>query len=192
MVDWCAAKTITADVSLLEHGGLFAPDKTYLLYGITGDMGISVCLWMVEYGARYVVLMSRNPNISSRMLDHMAGKFGADVRPLAVDITNLASLRAAVTGIRADMPPIGEVMNGAIILRDRLFQNMPWDDFAAVLAAKVAGSRTLKRRYLIHYTISFFFQCIYSSLRILPQRDGTHDSMMFLRGNCIFFLAKLW
>lgn len=143
VVDWSAAETVTADVSPLEHGGLFAPDKTYLLCGMTGDMGISVCLWMVEHGARHVVLMSRNPNISSRILGHLAGKFGADVRPMAVDITNLASLRAAVAAIRADRPPIGGVMNGAMILRDRLFQNMPWDDFAAVLAPKVAGSRNL-------------------------------------------------
>ncbi|KAK5657220.1 hypothetical protein OQA88_3278 [Cercophora sp. LCS_1] len=143
VVDWRAAETVTADVSPLEHGGLFAPDKTYLLCGMTGDMGISVCLWMIEHGARHVVLMSRNPNISSRILDHMAGKFGADVRPMAVDITNLASLRAAVAAIRLDRPPIAGVMNGAMILRDRLFQNMAWDDFAAVLAPKVAGSRNL-------------------------------------------------
>lgn len=143
VVDWSAAETVTANVSPLEHSGLFAPDKTYLLCGMTGDMGISVCLWMVEHGASHVVLMSRNPNISSHILGHIARKFGADVRPLAVDIVKLASLRAAITAIRADMPPIGGVMNGAMILRDRLFQNMPWDDFAAVLAPKVDGSRNL-------------------------------------------------
>ena len=144
VVDWGAAETVTVDVSPLEYRGLFAPDKTYLLCGMTGDMGISVCLWMAEHGARHVVLMSRNPNISSRILGHMARKFGAVVRPMAVDITNLASLRAAVTAIRDDnMPPIGGVMNGAMILRDRLFQNMPWDDFTAVLGPKVAGSRNL-------------------------------------------------
>jgi acyl transferase domain-containing protein/SAM-dependent methyltransferase/NADP-dependent 3-hydroxy acid dehydrogenase YdfG len=143
VVDWTASETVTADVPQLEHKGLFAPDKTYLLCGMTGDMGISVCLWMVEHGARHVVLMSRNPKISSRILDHMAGKFGADVRPMAVDITNLASLRAAVTALKADNRPIGGVMNGAMILRDRLFQNMPWEDFATVLGPKVDGSRNL-------------------------------------------------
>ncbi|KAH7014517.1 uncharacterized protein B0I36DRAFT_299443 [Microdochium trichocladiopsis] len=146
VVDWCAAETVTAAVSPLEHAGLFSADKTYLLCGMTGDMGISVCLWMVEHGARHVVLMSRNPSISPRILGHMASRFGAEVRPMAVDITNLAGLRAAVASIKADdnnMPPIGGVMNGAMILRDRLFQNMPWDDFAAVLGPKVAGSRNL-------------------------------------------------
>lgn len=143
VVDWTASETVTAEVPPLEHKGLFASDKTYLLCGMTGDMGISVCLWMVENGARHVVLMSRNPKVSSRILDHMAGKFGADVRPMAVDITNLASLRAAVATLKADKPPIGGVMNGAMILRDKLFQNMPWEDFAAVLGPKVDGSRNL-------------------------------------------------
>ncbi|EAQ87449.1 hypothetical protein CHGG_04068 [Chaetomium globosum CBS 148.51] len=146
VVDWRAAETVTADVSPLKHSGLFAPDKTYLLCGMTGDMGISVCLWMAEHGARHVVLMSRNPKISPRILDHLAGKFGAIVRPMAVDITNLSSLRAAVTALKTDMPPIGGVMNGAMILRDRLFQNMPWDDFSTVLGPKVAGSRNLDAR----------------------------------------------
>ncbi|KUJ09893.1 ketoacyl-synt-domain-containing protein [Mollisia scopiformis] len=118
------------------------PDKTYLLCGMTGDLGISVCLWMIENGARNMVLTSRNPNVSPDVLDYMSSK-GALVRPMAVDITNMDSLRAAYADIKSNMPRIGGVMNAAMVLRDRFFHHMSWDDFAAVFAPKVAGSKNL-------------------------------------------------
>lgn len=44
VVDWSTAETVSALVRPLEHRGLFSPDKTYLLCGMTGDLGISVSL----------------------------------------------------------------------------------------------------------------------------------------------------
>jgi NAD(P)-dependent dehydrogenase (short-subunit alcohol dehydrogenase family) len=142
VVDWNVTDTVTAMVQPLEHKGLFSPDKTYLLCGMTGDLGISVCLWMVENGARNVVLTSRNPSVSPDVLEYLSRK-GANVRPMAVDISNLESLRNAYADIKANMPPIGGVMNAAMVLRDRLFHHMLWEDFAAVLAPKMIGSKNL-------------------------------------------------
>ncbi|KAI1736364.1 hypothetical protein F4680DRAFT_265421 [Xylaria scruposa] len=142
VIDWSCADTFNALVRPLEHLGLFSPDKTYLLCGMTGDLGISVSLWMVEHGARNVVLTSRNPNVSPSVLDYLSRK-GATVRPMAIDITNIDSLRTAYADIKSSMPPIGGVMNAAMVLRDRLFHRMPWEDFAAVLAPKMVGSRNL-------------------------------------------------
>ncbi|KAJ4351221.1 Polyketide synthase 19 [Didymosphaeria variabile] len=142
VVDWSTADTVSALVRPLEHRGLFAANKTYLLCGMTGDLGISVCLWMVDNGARNVVLTSRKPNVSESVLNYLSRK-GATVRPMAVDISNKDSVRAAYSKIKATMPPIGGVMNAAMVLRDRLFHRMPWDDFAAVLGPKMVGSANL-------------------------------------------------
>ena len=142
VVDWSTADTVSALVRPLEHRGLFAPDKTYLLCGMTGDLGISVCLWMVDHGARNVVLTSRNPNVSPSVLDYLSRK-GATVRPMAVDIADMDSLRAAYADIKSSMPPIGGVMNAAMVLRDRLFRHLSWEDFAVVLAPKMVGSKNL-------------------------------------------------
>jgi len=142
IIDWTSTNSLKTVVRPLEHRGLFAPDKTYLLCGMTGDLGISVCLWMVENGARNVVLTSRNPNVSATVLDYLSGK-GATIRPMAVDITNLNSLRAAYDDIKSSMPPVGGVMNAAMVLRDRLFQHISWEDFSTVLAPKINGTRNL-------------------------------------------------
>lgn len=143
VVDWSTAEnTVSALVRPLEHRGLFSADKTYLLCGMTGDLGISVSLWMVDNGARNIVLTSWDPSVSPSVLDYLARK-DATVRPMAVDITNMASLRAAHANIKSSMPPIGGVMNAAMVLRDRLFHRMSWEDFAAVLAPKVTGSKNM-------------------------------------------------
>lgn len=68
---------------------------------------------------------------------------GAVLRPTAVDVTSKEGLRAACDEIKSCMPPISGVINGAMVLRDRLFNDMPWADFEAVLAPKVAGTRNL-------------------------------------------------
>lgn len=142
VVDWRTAETLSASLRPLDHGSLFSPDKTYLLCGMTGDLGISVCLWMVKNGARYIVLTSRNPKVDHNVLEYLSRK-GATVRPMAVDIADMNSLRVACSEIKSNMPPIGGVMNAAMVLRDRLFHHMHWEDFAAVLAPKVTGSRNL-------------------------------------------------
>ncbi|KAG0152624.1 hypothetical protein PDIDSM_1104, partial [Penicillium digitatum] len=48
-----------------EHG-LFEPHKTYLMVGMAGGLGLSVCLWAIRQGARHVVITSRNPKIDSQ------------------------------------------------------------------------------------------------------------------------------
>jgi acyl transferase domain-containing protein/short-subunit dehydrogenase len=142
VVDWAAAETLVAKVLPMKHHGLFSPLKTYVLFGLSGDVGISICNWMVDHGARYVVLASRRSNIAETVISHMSQK-EAVVRGLTVDISDYSSLQAAFTDLETTMPPIGGMMNGAAAWRDRLFTNMSWDDFAAVLAPKVQGTDNL-------------------------------------------------
>ncbi|KAI0097580.1 hypothetical protein GGR51DRAFT_540789 [Nemania sp. FL0031] len=142
IVNWTTTDTVSALIRPLASRGLFTSGKTYLLCGMTGDLGISVCLWMVENGARNVVLTSRNPNVPQGVLDYLSRK-GATVRSMAVDIVNMDSVRAAHAKIKSTMPPIGGVMNAAMVLRDRLFHHLPWEDFYATLAPKVVGSKNL-------------------------------------------------
>jgi hypothetical protein len=42
ILDWSTTDSLNTVVRPLEHRGLFAPDKTYLLCGMTSDLGISV------------------------------------------------------------------------------------------------------------------------------------------------------
>ncbi|KAJ4370703.1 hypothetical protein N0V83_005224 [Neocucurbitaria cava] len=138
-----------------EHKGAFAADKTYILFGMTGDLGISIARWMVDNGARNIVLTSRHPNVSPGVFEFMSQK-GAVVRVVSVDVTNKEGLREAYTEIKFSMPPIGGIINGAMVLRDRPFVDTSWDDFEAVLAPKVAGTRNLDELFGEDAALDFF------------------------------------
>ncbi|KAL4796631.1 hypothetical protein BDV19DRAFT_388136 [Aspergillus venezuelensis] len=165
VVDWTTTGTVNTSVRPLEHKGLFSPNKTYLLCGMTGDLGISVCLWMVSNGARHIVVTSRNPNMNPGVLEYLSRK-GATIRPMALDIANMDSLRAVHNEIKSSLPPIGGVMNAAMVLRDRLFHHMSWDDFSAVLAPKVEGSRNLNEIFGSDEQLDFFI-CFSSTTSIV-------------------------
>ncbi|KAI1296127.1 hypothetical protein F5Y03DRAFT_398957 [Xylaria venustula] len=148
------AKGITSITSLVEHK-TFVADKTYILFGMTGDLGISIARWMVENGARNVVLTSRHPNVPAGVFEFMSQQ-GAALRVVSVDVTDNEGLKAAVAKIKSSMPPIGGIINGAMVLRDRPFADTSWDDFEAVLAPKVTGTRYLDELFSEDQALDFF------------------------------------
>lgn len=166
VIDWYSAEDVTAMVRPLDHHRLFAPDRTYLLFGMGGDMGISVCKWMVDHGAQNVVLVSRTPKVSPDVIDFMSQQ-GATVRVMAVDITDLDALRAAFADIKSTMRPVGGVINGAMVLRDRMFVNMSWTDFAAVLAPKLQGTQNLDELFGDNHPELEFFIALSSTMTVV-------------------------
>lgn len=78
VVDWRSNDVVSARMCPIDSGRLFSLDKTYLLVGLTGDLGRSICRWMIGHGAQHVVLSSRNPQIDPRWIDEMS-KLGGNV-----------------------------------------------------------------------------------------------------------------
>ncbi|OKL62581.1 hypothetical protein UA08_02969 [Talaromyces atroroseus] len=156
VIDWCTASEVITVARPIEYNGLFTADKAYLLFGMTGDVGISIARWMVNHGARHVVLVSRNPNVPASVVDFMSRQ-GAALHVMSVDVTNREALRDAYSEIKSSMPPVGGVINGAMVLRDRLFVDMSWEDFETVLAPKVAGTRNLDDLFSENHTPLDFF-----------------------------------
>lgn len=59
VVDWSQSTRIEEQVRPLSLRTLLSPEKTYILIGLTGELGESLCRFMVENGARSVVVASR-------------------------------------------------------------------------------------------------------------------------------------
>ena len=119
-------------------------DRTYVLIGITRDMGQSLATLFVRLGARYVVLASRTPVARQpQWAKHLGNVYGAVVRFEALDVTDLAAVRQLRCGIEERMPPVGGVVNGAMVLDDRVFTHMTAATFSRVMRPKTVGSRNL-------------------------------------------------
>lgn len=64
IVDWTSKEPLSLQVMTIDARRLLSKDKTYLLVGLTGQIGQSLCEWMAKNGAGCICLTSRDPNIS--------------------------------------------------------------------------------------------------------------------------------
>ncbi|KAI9040688.1 PKS-NRPS hybrid synthetase psoA [Aspergillus affinis] len=142
VADWTGDQMITVTQRPIEHSSLFSQDKTYVLVGLSGQIGQSMCRWMVFNGARHIVVTSRNPDKKALWKDELQ-KQGANIAIEAADVTNKQQLVELRARILENMPPIGGVANGAMVLSDKLFADMSYDSFQKVLKPKVDGSMNL-------------------------------------------------
>ncbi|KAH1492661.1 hypothetical protein KXX52_004018 [Aspergillus fumigatus] len=169
IIDWIADDTVLVDYEPVGNGIVFAPDKTYLLVGLTGDLGQSLCEWFVEHGARHLVLASRNPKIGQKWLDIMKGA-GATVKVCAMDVTRKASIQAVYAEIRQTLPPIAGVANAAMVMQDIMLSNMELDDLQTVMKPKVDSSRYLHEIFGHSHPLDFFI--LFSSLSAIIGNSG--------------------
>ncbi|GLA70627.1 type I Iterative Polyketide synthase (PKS) [Aspergillus tubingensis] len=139
IVDWTQPGQVHTQIQTASSMITLSPQKTYLLVGMTGDLGRSVCQWMVSKGARTVVLGSRSPNVDAQWILEME-RLGARVVPMAIDVTNRESVCRVYASIRESLPSIGGVANGAMVLKDCLFAQTTLENMQSVMAPKVQGS----------------------------------------------------
>jgi hybrid polyketide synthase/nonribosomal peptide synthetase ACE1 len=73
VMTWNTAEepTCTAIIRPFDSESLFRSDRTYWLIGLTGDLGLSLCKYMHDKGAKNIVLSSRSPNVDARWLAEM-------------------------------------------------------------------------------------------------------------------------
>lgn len=169
IVDWSAHDTVPVDVAPMNHGISFPADKTYLLVGLSGDLGQSLCEWFVQNGARNLVLTSRNPKVGQRWLDIMKAT-GVTIKICAMDVTNKTSVRATYKEIRETLPPIAGVANAAMVMQDIMISNMQLDDLLTVMKPKEDGSRYLHEVFGDNHSLDLFI--LFSSLSFVIGNSG--------------------
>ena len=63
VISWTDVQSIRVRVAPTINTTLFADEKTYFMIGLTGDVGLSLCKWMTDRGAKYLAIASRKPNV---------------------------------------------------------------------------------------------------------------------------------
>lgn len=125
--------------------GLFRGDRSYWLVGLTGDLGLSLCEWMLHHRARYVVLSSRRPEVDAGWLNKVQREHDATVMVLPCDVTSFESVSSCYKTISSTLPALAGVAQAAMVLRDSLIKDMDISKMQSVLAPKVQGSLNLCR-----------------------------------------------
>ena len=139
LVDWTSAAELPISIQPAPAIVRFSDDKTYWLVGLTGGLGLSICRWMVDRGAKHVVMTSRNPKVDNSWLEEIKA-LGATVKVFSNDVTNRDAVQNAYKTISETMPPVGGVAQGAMVLQDMMFAEMNLETVEKVMTPKVKGS----------------------------------------------------
>ncbi|TLD03748.1 uncharacterized protein PgNI_11768 [Pyricularia grisea] len=145
VVDWRAERNVSYLAPPVIGTNMLRPDRTYLLVGITRDLGQSLCQLFAEQGARHIVLSSRSPPDDAQTLwrYELLARTGCTVLMEKLDVTDRASVLALKTRLTSTCPPVGGVVNGAMVLDDRVFAQMSIDTLQRVMRPKTIGSSNL-------------------------------------------------
>jgi acyl transferase domain-containing protein/NADPH:quinone reductase-like Zn-dependent oxidoreductase/SAM-dependent methyltransferase/acyl carrier protein len=129
---------------------------TYLIAGGLGALGLTVAGWLVERGARHLVLSGRSrPSEAAAHTIADLERQGAVVRVTQTDIIRDEQVAALISNIEQTMPPLRGIVHAAGILDDGVLLQQSWQRFADVLAPKVAGAWNLHTETL-HLDLDFF------------------------------------
>ncbi len=121
----------------------FAPSAsgTHVIAGGFGGFGLAAAKWLVERGARHLVLVGRHGAASEAAQATVAELRQRGVKLLAesCDITDRHAVETLFERIQATMPPVVGILHAAMVLDDGLLSNLDQERFHRVLAPKVAG-----------------------------------------------------
>jgi len=125
----------------------FRSDATYLLTGGLGGFGVTVARWMIERGARHLVLIGRSGASSPTAAEAVQSMraTGAQVEVVRADVTDEAQVQQVLSRIDESMPPLKGVLHAAMVLKDCLIQNLTDERVYEVWAPKVIGAWNLHK-----------------------------------------------
>ncbi|WBB80647.1 SDR family NAD(P)-dependent oxidoreductase [Micromonospora sp. WMMD882] len=121
-------------------------DGTHLVTGGLGALGLLTARWLVDRGARHVVLVGRRgpTDATGEIIRDLTGQ-GAHVHVLQGDVSRADDVRRILTEIDTTMPPLRGVFHAAGVLDDGVLHQQSWERFERVFAPKVSGAWHLHR-----------------------------------------------
>jgi acyl transferase domain-containing protein/acyl carrier protein/predicted O-methyltransferase YrrM len=125
-------------------------DALYLITGGLGGLGRTLAAWMVDHGARNIVLMGRSgaatPDAQQDV--EMLRARGAAVEIVRCDVADEAALQEHLAALRRKGLPLRGIVHGAMVLDDGLIPQLDRRRLERVLAPKIGGAWALHRHTL--------------------------------------------
>ncbi|HEY9760972.1 MAG TPA: type I polyketide synthase, partial [Trichocoleus sp.] len=124
-------------------------NATYLITGGTGALGLAVARWLVEQGARSLVLVSRTGSSGTCQLELEAlRQQGATLWVEKADVSDAEQVEALVQRIRQQLPPLKGILHLAGALADGTLLNLTEAQFTQVMVPKIQGAWNLHQATL--------------------------------------------
>ncbi|XP_077979410.1 fatty acid synthase-like [Glandiceps talaboti] len=120
------------------------PKKTYIITGGLGGFGLELANWLIDRGARNIVLTSRSglrTGYQSRRVQYWT-QMGVKVNISTEDVTTEEGAKKLINE-SSQFGPIGGLFHLAMVLKDGFLENQTTETFQAVSAAKYTGTLNL-------------------------------------------------
>jgi NADPH:quinone reductase-like Zn-dependent oxidoreductase/acyl carrier protein/SAM-dependent methyltransferase len=120
-------------------------DGTYLITGGLGGFGLAAAEWLVQCGARNLVLVGRK-GASTPHAREVIGKLiknGVKIGVECADITREESVKEIFSKIENEMPSLKGVIHAAMVLEDAFLTDMNETKMSKVMEPKILGGWNL-------------------------------------------------
>lgn len=147
----CRGETVWAErlkplIPSRKTGPAFDNTGTYLVTGGLGALGLELSQWLIEQGARSLILLGRsNPGAAVLRKIESFREAGADVAVLKTDIGNFNALSEALERAGVVVRNLKGIFHLAGELADGPVSGMEWPQFYKPFEAKAAGAWNLHR-----------------------------------------------
>jgi myxalamid-type polyketide synthase MxaB len=138
------ARHIGKIVITQDEAPVIRADSTYLVTGGLGGLGLVTARWLVERGAKHLVLMSRSEpsEETCTTLDELRG-IGCEIVTVQGDIACTEDVERILQNITQRMPALRGIFHEAGVLDDGVLSQQNWSRFEKVMSPKVAGTWNL-------------------------------------------------
>lgn len=116
-------------------------DRTYLITGASGGLGLLFAKWLVEQGARELVLVARRDvrETSPAQISALEA-LGARVHCVCADVGEGPAVKALIHRVTETCQPLAGVIHAAGVLNDAFILNQTVSAFDQVMTPKLAGA----------------------------------------------------
>ena len=118
------------------------PNDSYLITGAFGGFGKVIARWLVECGARHLVLTSRSGAATPEaeiFVDDLRAR-GVDVRIVKADVSSATEVARLVSEIRRGDHPLKGLFHLAMVIDDAPLNSLTGDRLRSVMAPKSSGA----------------------------------------------------
>lgn len=134
------------------------PDASYLITGAFGGLGLETAQWLIDAGARNLILNGRNPS-DNEVVQHRLQSWkalGVNIYEAYFDIANEDKVAKNISYFENNAPNIKGVFHCACVFHDSLIENITLENLDSVLRAKALGARILDS-VTRHLNLDFLF-----------------------------------
>ncbi len=123
------------------QGVRFDRNGTYLITGGLGALGLKIAQWMVDAGARYLVLTGRSgASTQAQSTITCMEQTGAKVLVAQADVSDEKDMVRVLEEVKASMPPLQGIVHAAGVVGYQAIQDMDLNTLKSVLRPKVLGA----------------------------------------------------